>query len=386
MSPSQSPSVTQVQIESHVFPPSVKPPGTSKPFFLGGAGERGLEIQGKFIKFTAIGVYLEDSAIPSLAVKWKGKTAEELTDSVDFFRDIVSVKPGDHVIPCYQAECRACKFCKSGKTNLCGKVRAATGVGVMMTDRKSRFSVNGTPIYHFMGTSTFSQYTVVHDVSVAKIDLNAPLEKVCLLGCGVPTGLGAVWNTAKVEPGSIVAVFGLGTVGLAVAEGAKSAGASRIIGVDIDSNKFDIAKNFGCCPFEKFTQVTMILPLTGQQYSEKVTENCVAYWKAVGTYTDAEAKAIEKFIEVFKDETFPPGGSILFTQSPLGSLTIAFSKDGSLPETGTVVIENKQLSEAVLESIIGKHGVSPAAKKSLAARMSELLKEKPEAQTAAAAE
>ncbi|GMP69500.1 hypothetical protein CsSME_00028734 [Camellia sinensis var. sinensis] len=139
-------------------------------------------------------------------------------------------------------------------------------------------------------------------------------------------------------------------------------------------------------PFEKFTQVTMILPLTGQQYSEKVTENCVAYWKAVGTYTDAEAKAIEKFIEVFKDETFPPGGSILFTQSPLGSLTIAFSKDGSLPETGTVVIENKQLSEAVLESIIGKHGVSPAAKKSLAARMSELLKEKPEAQTAAAAE
>ncbi|GMP45762.1 hypothetical protein CsSME_00014167 [Camellia sinensis var. sinensis] len=100
-----------------------------------------------------------------------------------------------------------------------------------------------------MGTSTFSQYTVVHDVSVAKIDLNAPLEKVCLLGCGVPTGLGAVWNTAKVEPGSIVAVFGLGTVGLAVAEGAKSAGASRIIGVDIDSNKFDIAKNFGVTEF-----------------------------------------------------------------------------------------------------------------------------------------
>ncbi|GMP68733.1 hypothetical protein CsSME_00028253 [Camellia sinensis var. sinensis] len=202
-----SPSVTQVQIESHVFPPTVKPPGTVKSFFLGGAGERGLEIQGKFIKFTAIGVYLEDSAIPSLAVKWKGKSAEELTDSVEFFRDIVS----------------------------------------------------------------------------------------------------------------------------------------------------------------------------GQQYSEKVTENCVAYWKAVGTYTDAEAKAIEKFIEVFKDETFPPGGSILFTQSPLGSLTIAFSKDSSLPETGTAVIENKQLSEAVLESIIGKHGVSPAAKKSLAARVSELLKEKPEA-------
>ena len=101
---------------------------------------------------------------------------------------VTEVQPGDHVIPCYQAECRECKFCKSGKTNLCGKVRAATGVGVMMSDRKSRFSINGTPIYHFMGTSTFSQYTVVHDVSVAKIDPIAPLEKVCLLGCGVPTG------------------------------------------------------------------------------------------------------------------------------------------------------------------------------------------------------
>ena len=101
---------------------------------------------------------------------------------------VTEVKPGDHVIPCYQAECGECKFCKSGKTNLCGKVRSATGVGVMMSDRLSRFSVNGKPIYHFMGTSTFSQYTVVHDVSVAKIDPVAPLDKVCLLGCGVPTG------------------------------------------------------------------------------------------------------------------------------------------------------------------------------------------------------
>ncbi|CAL5328001.1 unnamed protein product [Camellia sinensis] len=167
-----------------------------------------------------------------------GHEAAGIEESVG--EGVTEVKLGDHVIPCYQAECRECKFCKLGKTNLCGKVRAATGVGVMMTDRKSRFFVNGTSIYHFMGTSTFSQYTGVHDVSVAKIDLNAPLEKVCLLGCGVPTGLGAVWNTAKVEPGSIVAVFGLGTVGLAVAEGAKAAGASRIIGVDIDSKKFDI--------------------------------------------------------------------------------------------------------------------------------------------------
>ncbi|XP_034227063.1 alcohol dehydrogenase class-3 isoform X2 [Prunus dulcis] len=114
-----------------------------------------------------------------------GHEAAGIVESVG--EGVTEVQPGDHVIPCYQAECGECKFCKSGKTNLCGKVRAATGVGVMMSDRKSRFSVNGKPIYHFMGTSTFSQYTVVHDVSVAKIDPKAPLEKVCLLGCGVPT-------------------------------------------------------------------------------------------------------------------------------------------------------------------------------------------------------
>ncbi|KAL5996831.1 hypothetical protein ACLOJK_007753, partial [Asimina triloba] len=189
-----------------------------------------------------------------------GHEAAGIVESVG--EGVTEVQPGDHVIPCYQAECRECKFCKSGKTNLCGKVRGATGVGVMMNDRKSRFSVKGTSIYHFMGTSTFSEYTVVHDVSVAKIDPQAPLEKVCLLGCGVPTGLGAVWNTAKVEPGSIVAIFGLGTVGLAVAEGAKSAGASRVIGIDIDNKKFDsrdglskqsmwlsAAKNFGVTEF-----------------------------------------------------------------------------------------------------------------------------------------
>ncbi|XAR72067.1 Chalcone isomerase [Bertholletia excelsa] len=212
------PSVTEIQIESQVFPPAVKPPGTAEEFFLGGAGERGLVIEGRFITFTAIGVYLQHSGIPSLAAKWKGKSAEELADSVEFFRDIV-------------------------------------------------------------------------------------------------TG-----------------------------------------------------------PFEKFIQVTMIKPLTGKMYSEKVSENCVAYWKAVGTYTDAEEKAIEKFNDAFKDEMFPPASSILFNQSPLGILTITFSLDGSIPETGKIVIENKQLSEAVLESIIGQQGVSPAAKRSLATRIAELLK------------
>nr|O65333.1 RecName: Full=Chalcone--flavanone isomerase; Short=Chalcone isomerase [Elaeagnus umbellata]AAC16013.1 chalcone isomerase [Elaeagnus umbellata] len=212
-------SVTEVQVESVIFPPEVKPPGSSKTLFLGGAGVRGIEIQGKFIKFTAIGVYLEDNAVPSLAVKWKGKSAQELTESVEFFRDIV-------------------------------------------------------------------------------------------------TG-----------------------------------------------------------PMEKFTRVTTILPLTGQQYSEKVSENCVAAWKSLGIYSDAEAKAIEKFIEIFKDQTFPPAASNLFTQSPLGSLTMSFSKDGSIPEVGNAVLENKLLSEAVLESIIGKHGVSPEAKQNLATRLVQLLNE-----------
>ncbi|XP_061975835.1 chalcone--flavanone isomerase-like [Populus nigra] len=211
--------LSEIQIENVTFPPAVKPPASNNTLFLGGAGVRGLEIEGKFIKFTAIGVYLEDKSLESLAAKWKGKIAKELADSVEFFRDIVRG------------------------------------------------------------------------------------------------------------------------------------------------------------PFEKFMRVTMILPLTGLQYSEKVAENCANIWKSLGIYTDAEAKAIEKFREVFKEETFPPGSSILFTLSPHGSLAISFSKDGSVPEIENAVIENKLLSEAVLESMIGKHGVSPAAKQSLATTLSELLKE-----------
>ncbi|CAJ1977740.1 unnamed protein product [Sphenostylis stenocarpa] len=213
------PSVTAIDIENVKFSPTVKPPSSANAFFLGGAGVRGLQIQDKFVKFTAIGIYLQHDAVPLLSVKWNAKSALELTESVEFFRDIV-------------------------------------------------------------------------------------------------TG-----------------------------------------------------------PFEKFMQVTMILPLTGQQYSEKVSENCVAIWKSLGIYTDAEAEAIDKFVSVFKDETFPPGSSILFKVSPKGSLTISFSKDGSIPEEATTVIENKLLSEAVLESMIGKHGVSPEAKQSLASRLSELLKD-----------
>lgn len=161
---------------------------------------------------------------------------------------VTSLAVGDHVIPLYTAECRECKFCKSGKTNLCQAVRATQGKG-LMPDGTTRFSYQGQPIYHYMGTSTFSEYTVVPEISLAKIDKDAPLDKVCLLGCGVTTGIGAVLNTAKVEEGASVAIFGLGGIGLAAIIGAKMAKAGRIIAVDINPAKFDIARKLGATDF-----------------------------------------------------------------------------------------------------------------------------------------
>ncbi len=157
---------------------------------------------------------------------------------------VTSVSPGDHVIPLYTAECGQCKFCSSGKTNLCQAVRATQGNGVM-PDGSSRFSAGGQRLYHYMGTSTFSRYTVLPEVSLANVSKSAPLDKICLLGCGVTTGIGAVLNTAKVEAGSTVAVFGLGAIGLAVIQGAVMAGAERIIAIDINPDKFDLARQFG---------------------------------------------------------------------------------------------------------------------------------------------
>ena len=157
---------------------------------------------------------------------------------------VTSVQPGDHVIPLYTAECRQCLFCKSGKTNLCTAVRATQGKG-LMPDGSTRFSYQGQPVYHYMGCSTFSEYTVVAEVSLAKITPAANPEQVCLLGCGVTTGLGAVKNTAKVQPGDSVAVFGLGGIGLAVIQGAKLAKAGRIIAIDTNPAKFELARTFG---------------------------------------------------------------------------------------------------------------------------------------------
>ncbi|GAB2508728.1 S-(hydroxymethyl)glutathione dehydrogenase/class III alcohol dehydrogenase [Microbulbifer agarilyticus] len=157
---------------------------------------------------------------------------------------VTSVAVGDHVIPLYTPECGECKFCLSGKTNLCQKIRATQGKG-LMPDGTSRFTVNGKPVFHYMGTSTFSEYTVLPEISVAKVNKSAPLEEICLLGCGVTTGMGAVANTAKVEEGASVAVFGLGGIGLATIIGARMAKAGRIIAIDINEGKFELAKKLG---------------------------------------------------------------------------------------------------------------------------------------------
>ena len=157
---------------------------------------------------------------------------------------VTSLEVGDHVIPLYTPECRQCKFCLSGKTNLCGAIRETQGQG-LMPDGTSRISYKGSKIHHYMGTSTFAEYTVVPEIALAKVRKDAPLDKVCLLGCGVTTGIGAVLHTAKVEPGSSVAVFGLGGIGLAVIQGAVMAGAERIIAVDLNEQKFPLARQFG---------------------------------------------------------------------------------------------------------------------------------------------
>ncbi len=167
---------------------------------------------------------------------------------------VTSVKPGDHVIPLYTPECRQCEYCLSGKTNLCQAIRATQGQGVM-PDGSSRFSLGGEKLFHYMGTSTFSNYTVLPEIAVAKIREDAPFDKVCYIGCGVTTGLGAVMNTAKVEAGANVVVFGLGGIGLNVIQGCRIVGCDIIIGVDTNPKKRALAEKFGMTHFVDPTEV-----------------------------------------------------------------------------------------------------------------------------------
>ncbi|MFV0386053.1 S-(hydroxymethyl)glutathione dehydrogenase/class III alcohol dehydrogenase [Paracoccus sp. (in: a-proteobacteria)] len=182
-------------------------------------------------------------------------------------RGVTSVRPGDHVIPLYIPEDPNCPYIKSGKTNLCQTIRETQGAGVM-PDGTSRFSYKGKMLHHYMGISSFSEYTVLPEISIAKISKEAPLSKACVMGCAVPTGIGAVRNTAKVQPGSTVAVFGLGAVGMAVIQGAKMIGASKIIGIDTNPEKFTLARSLGadeCINPKDFSQPIeqIIIDMTG---------------------------------------------------------------------------------------------------------------------------
>ena len=167
---------------------------------------------------------------------------------VDVGKDVTSLKKGDHVIPLYTPECRQCEYCLSGKTNLCQAIRTTQGQGVM-PDGSSRFSIGGQKLFHYMGTSTFSNYTVVPEIALAKIREDAPFDKVCYIGCGVTTGIGAVINTAKVEPGANVVVFGLGGIGLNVIQGLRMVGAEQIVGVDLNPRRKEMAEKFGMTHF-----------------------------------------------------------------------------------------------------------------------------------------
>ena len=183
-----------------------------------------------------------EGIFPSVLGHEGGAVVEEIGPGVS------SVSVGDQVIPLYTPECGKCKFCTSGKTNLCQAIRATQGQG-RMPDGTSRFSSGGKQVFHYMGTSTFSEYTVLPEIAVAKISPKAPLEKVCLLGCGITTGIGAVLNTAKVEKGSVVAIFGLGGVGLGAIQGAVMAGAERIVAIDVNPDKEEFARSLGATDF-----------------------------------------------------------------------------------------------------------------------------------------
>ncbi len=167
---------------------------------------------------------------------------------VDVGRNVRSLEVGDHVIPLYIPECRVCEYCTSGKTNLCQAIRVTQGRGVM-PDGSSRFRLGKEPLFHYMGTSTFSNYTVVPEIALAKVRKDAPFETICYIGCGVTTGIGAVMNTAKVQPGDRVVVFGLGGIGLNVIQGARLAGARQIVGIDVNPARYDIAYRFGMTDF-----------------------------------------------------------------------------------------------------------------------------------------
>lgn len=218
-----------------------------------------------------------------------GHEAAGIVESVG--EGVTEYAPGDHVVPCYQAYCGACKFCPRPNINLCTSVRAATGKGVMLNDGQPRYTYEGKPIYHFMGTSSFVEYSILHAQSLAKCRRDAPLEKICLLGCGIATGWGAVWNTAQVEKGATAAVFGLGAVGLSVIEGLVKCGASQIIAIDLLPAKLELAKKWGATHTLDGSNPDIVKELVGMTgFGVDYTFDCTGNTKVMRNALEASAR------------------------------------------------------------------------------------------------
>lgn len=423
-----------MDVEGITFPPTVAPLGSSKELVLGGAGVRGLMIEGKFVTFTAIGVYIEKSIITHLGFKWKDSTAEELVNRVDFFMDIVTCPYEKFVrvtliLPLSGAQYseKVSEGCKAAweAAGIYGEAEAKAIEQFKEIFKDQNFPPGSSILFTISPTGLViasSKDGSLPEKATGVIENRIMAEGVLasIIGkSGVsPAAKASIADRAsklyfpELDRGFTNVLNGVELEGIAFPPTVRPPGATKdlvlggagvrqlpiegkfitftTIGVYIDSaivphlaskwkgktieelnESSDFFMDIVTCEYEKFTRVTMVLPLTGIQYSEKVTEGCKAAWEAAGIYGKAEAEAIEDFKKAFKDQHFPPGSSILFTISPTG-LAIAFSEDSSIPEKGKAVIKNRVLAQGVLASIIGKNGVSPAARAALAARLSQV--------------
>lgn len=425
---------TGMDVEGVAFPPTVTPPGSTKELVLGGAGVRGLMIEGKFVTFTAIGVYVEKSILPHLALKWKNSAAEELKNRVDFYMDIVTCPYEKFarvtlILPLSGAQYseKASEGCKAAweAAGIYGEAEAKAIEQFKDVFKDQNFPPGSSIMFTISPTRlviAFSKDDSIPEKAAAVIE-NRTMAQGILASIIGKSGVSPAAKASIADRFSklyvpeldrcfATALTGMELEGIAFPPMVRPPGATKdfmlggagvrqlpiegklitftTIGVYIDSaivlhlaskwrgktieelnDSSDFFMDIITCEFEKFTRITMILPLTGVQYSEKVSEGCKAAWEAAGIYGEAEAEAIEEFKKAFKDQNFPPGSSILFTISPAG-LAIVFSEDSSIPQKGRAVIKNRVLAQGILATIIGKHGVSPAARASLAARLSQV--------------
>lgn len=423
-----------MDVEGVAFSPTVTPLGSTKEHVLGGAGVRGLMIEGKFVTFTAIGVYVEKSILPHLALKWKNSTAEELENRVDFYMDIVTCPYEKFtrvtlILPLSGAQYseKVSEGCKAAweAAGIYGEAEAKAIEQFKDIFKDQNFPPGSSILFTISPTGlviAFSKDGSIPEKAAAVIENRTMAQGVlasiigksgvspaakasiadrfsklyfpeldrCFATALTGVELDSITFPPTVRPPGATKDFHLGGAGVRQLPIEGKLITFTTIGVYIDSaivlhlaskwkgktveelnDSSDFFMDIITCEYEKFTRVTMILPLTGNQYSEKVSEGCKAAWEAAGIYGEAEAEAIEEFKKAFKDQKFPPGSSILMTISPAG-LAIAFSEDSSIPQKGRAVIKNRVLAQGILGSIIGKHGVSPAARASLAARLSQV--------------